>query len=302
MSLVVAKPTSGKLAVNKPTGAGWLITPRFANTWTPAQITTALWLDAADSATITASSGAVSQWNDKSGGATNFTQGTAGARPATGSATLNGRNVLTFDGGDTLLAGDALDNVWTGAAFHLFCVAKNDNVTSTNGAILTKNAGGADNQRSFSYYIRASVLQLVAQYDLFGNEYTRVDGSTSISNSAWTIGAAAYTSTGTGTANTTSRVQMTVNGADETEVVALFSGNLGTIQNGTAQLAVGSNAGTSGTLNSAPLTGAIGEIIVTASVLSTLDRQKTEGYLAHKWGLTANLPADHPYKTNPPAP
>jgi hypothetical protein len=127
--------------------------------WNPSMISTALWLDAADSATITANSGAVSQWNDKSGGATNFTQGTASARPGTGSATLNGRNVLTFDGGDTLLAGDALDNVWTGAAFHLFCVAKNDDATSSNGAILTKNAGGADNQRAFDYYIRTSKLQ-----------------------------------------------------------------------------------------------------------------------------------------------
>ena len=28
--------------------------------------------------------------------------------------------------------------------------------------------------------------------------------------------------------------------------------------------------------------------------------EKIEGYLAHKWGLTANLPADHPYKINAP--
>jgi hypothetical protein len=280
----------------------WVITGSQKVNWDPSLITTELWLDAADAGTITASSGAVSQWNDKSGGATNFTQGTAGARPATGSATLNGRNVLTFDGGDTLLAGDALDNVWTGAAFHLFCVAKNDDVASANGAILTKSAISDDTQRAFAYYIRTSKLQLVAHYTLDTSSFTVVDGSTSISNSAWTIGTAAYTSTGSGSANTTSRVQMTVDGADQTEVVLAFSGNLGTIQNGTAQLAVGSVAGTAGTLNSGPLTGAIGEIIVTASVLSTLNRQKIEGYLAHKWGLTANLPSNHPYKVNVPVP
>ena len=201
-----------------------------------------------------------------------------------------------------MLSGDALDNVWTGAAFHLFCMAKNDNVTSSNGAILTKNAGGADNQRAFAYYIRTSKLQLVTLYDLDGNNFSIVDGSTSISNSAWTIGTAAYTSTGSGSANTASRVQMTVNGEDQAEVVNLFTGNLGTIQNGAAQLAVGSIAGTAGTLNAASLTGAIGEIIVTASALSTLNRQRIEGYLAHKWGLTANLPNDHPYKTVGPTP
>lgn len=30
------------------------------------------------------------------------------------------------------------------------------------------------------------------------------------------------------------------------------------------------------------------------------DRQKAEGYLAHKYGTQASLPSDHPYKTNPP--
>ena len=27
-----------------------------------------------------------------------------------------------------------------------------------------------------------------------------------------------------------------------------------------------------------------------------MERQKIEGYLAHKWGLTANLPSAHPFK------
>ena len=48
-----------------------------------------------------------------------------------------------------------------------------------------------------------------------------------------------------------------------------------------------------------PFDGFIGEIIIINSVEDS-DRQKIEGYLAHKWGLTANLPADHPYKSNAP--
>jgi hypothetical protein len=55
--------------------------------WTPAQITTALWLDAADVGTITASGSEVIQMNDKSGNARNFT-GASGTRPLTGVATL----------------------------------------------------------------------------------------------------------------------------------------------------------------------------------------------------------------------
>jgi hypothetical protein len=34
---------------------------------------------------------------------------------------------------------------------------------------------------------------------------------------------------------------------------------------------------------------------------STSDRDKIEGYLAHKWGLTGALPSDHPYKSAAPS-
>lgn len=46
--------------------------------------------------------------------------------------------------------------------------------------------------------------------------------------------------------------------------------------------------------------GQIGELIVVERVVTTDERQKIEGYLAHKWGIAANLPADHPYKAAPP--
>jgi hypothetical protein len=42
--------------------------------------------------------------------------------------------------------------------------------------------------------------------------------------------------------------------------------------------------------------GPVAEIIIFNSTLSTMERQKIEGYLAHKWGLSGNLPSNHPYK------
>ena len=39
-------------------------------------------------------------------------------------------------------------------------------------------------------------------------------------------------------------------------------------------------------------------IVLNTADLATI--QKVEGYLAHKWNLTDNLPASHPYKTNAP--
>ena len=44
------------------------------------------------------------------------------------------------------------------------------------------------------------------------------------------------------------------------------------------------------------------EVVCLTAPASTDIRQRIEGYLAHKWGLTANLPSNHPYKVNPPAP
>ena len=65
-----------------------------------------LWLDASDLASITSAGGFVSQWNDKSAVGTNhFTQGTGGQQPQTGAVTLNGLNLLTFDGSNDHLLG-----------------------------------------------------------------------------------------------------------------------------------------------------------------------------------------------------
>lgn len=42
------------------------------------------------------------------------------------------------------------------------------------------------------------------------------------------------------------------------------------------------------------------EVIVLDRVLTTIETQKVEGYLAHKWGLQRLLPESHPYKSSAP--
>ena len=46
--------------------------------------------------------------------------------------------------------------------------------------------------------------------------------------------------------------------------------------------------------------GEVAELIVVNEVLSVLDRQKLEAYLAHKWGLSSHMPNSHPYKSASP--
>ena len=42
------------------------------------------------------------------------------------------------------------------------------------------------------------------------------------------------------------------------------------------------------------------EIIMVSGLMDISEQQKIEGFLANKWGLTADLPLDHPYKNNAP--
>jgi len=60
------------------------------------------WWDASDSSTITLNSTTVNEWRDKSGAGVALTQGTAAAQPTYQTAYVNGKNALTFDGGDVL--------------------------------------------------------------------------------------------------------------------------------------------------------------------------------------------------------
>ena len=46
--------------------------------------------------------------------------------------------------------------------------------------------------------------------------------------------------------------------------------------------------------------GDYGELLIYNSALSDSKISKVEGYLAHKWGLTADLPSNHTYKNNAP--
>lgn len=77
-------------------GGLWLPTKAPA-AWTPASLPNLVaWYDASDTASITQSSGAVSQWNDKSGNLRHLLQGTGARQPTTAVDTINGFNVLKF--------------------------------------------------------------------------------------------------------------------------------------------------------------------------------------------------------------
>jgi hypothetical protein len=72
---------------------------------------TLAWYDGSDPAAFVSSAGAVSSWLDKSGNDYHATQGVTTNMPKVGLASLNGKGVVFFDGGDWLIAPSAVTPV-----------------------------------------------------------------------------------------------------------------------------------------------------------------------------------------------
>jgi hypothetical protein len=252
--------------------------PQQYGLWYPGLISTALWLDAADAPTVTTVGGAVSQWNDKSGNARHATQGTAGNRPLLAAAGLNGKAVIDCDGTNDELSLANITSL-TSVNQSLFVVAKRDNAAGrTEMSIAIGNTTTSD-----------GVIDIPRWTD--NAMYSQVGYATNRPTPTSVITDQPYISSVTGGAIQLSYTNGTLIGTGTTQSTSSFSVTSGFIGSGTAVTPSGRF-----------FDGKIAEIVLLPLVADTTTRQKTEGYLAHKWGLTANLPAGHPYKTIGPTP
>jgi hypothetical protein len=86
------------------------------------------WYDASDTSSISLSGSEVTQWNDLSGNAHHATQGTSTRRPLSGTRSLNGLNVLDFDGTDDFLINNGIASSFEGEdkPFTIFQVSQLD--------------------------------------------------------------------------------------------------------------------------------------------------------------------------------
>jgi hypothetical protein len=235
--------------------------------------TTALWLDADDSSTITLVSGAVSEWRDKSGNTRHASQTTAGNRPVM--STLNGKGVLDFAQKWLLSTSDY-------SFQSVFCVFKTtSNIPSFAGFL------------SIRFVNATMVANSTSAINLLLNHWdTTLDCYYGGSSSTFKNGVAIDLSTKTTPSSSTNRFFPTVT-TQYNITYADYSTNSGT---GTKNLVIGSDSFSTSRL----VNGQIAEIILFPSVLSQADRELVEGYLAWKWGLVANLPSNHPYKNDYP--
>lgn len=261
--------------------------------WTPAQLgaTLRVWLDADDASTITLNGSTVSQWRDKSGGARHFSQSVSAEQPTYETSAINARAAVRFR---TLTGtGSELKHVrytsglvfgGTGATiaafFNTFANTNNDGVADivTSAAPVGRIGFGL----RFGF-VPSRVNFLPAA--LYGNGSFPYVGPTMNSPT---------------TANTPGSMIATIDASGST--LTHFNGASGSViaqawSNFTStQMRIGG-----GGFFTYP--GQIGEVLIMVDPIGASDRQKLEGYLAHKWqgaGASNSLPSGHPFKSAAP--
>lgn len=219
----------------------------------------ALWLDAADSSTLTLSGSSVIAWADKSGNGKNATGGVSPTYLNSG---------VVFDGTQYL------DTSYTAvpSAETVFAVATITGSTDTRNYFII--APTNLNERGYTVNLTTGVYSI--RWDKGGvASYTPTSG---VQQNTRFLTSGTYT----GSAGTTG-----LNGGNQSASASFSFSGTGTTKIGAFPLY----------LSVTSWVGTINEIIIFNSVLSILQRQQVEGYLAWKWGLRANLPATHPYST-----
>lgn len=231
-----------------------------------------LWLDAADTSTISVSGSAVTQWTDKSASAYAFTQGTAANRPSSGTRTLNSKNVIDFDGSDDRLGSTAASSTWTflhntsGSTWFVVLVPDS---TSTSQIVFDTNGAFGDQN---------GVWHLITSG---GNHNWKVTSSVNVaevSDTAATSGVLYTIKSDPGNATAANRMKYYKNnGAASGTNVATGTASSG---NPYETLQLGATGATG-----LPFNGALAEILLYPSLLSDANREKTRDYLIEKWGL-----------------
>lgn len=238
-----------------------------------------VWLDAADAGTIVLDGSKVSQWRDKSGNGPHMTA--LGSQPTLAANSLNGLNTIAFDNRSVT---QTLTSAYSypGTDITLVSLAYSSRLGGRTNfpRLWSMNATG---QKDFDNTNGLLMLYGVGSPNnasMYRNNSVAVQ-STINTNAQWAF----HVGTKSGGSTT-------------------FSTNGETRVNGsTSSAALGFNViriGNDTEAQDSGLFGNVAEAMIFSRALNLSQQQLIEGYLAHKWGLTGNLPPAHPFKTRPP--
>ena len=237
-----------------------------------------LWLDAADSTTITIATG-VSQLNDKSTNAYNLTQATTGLQPSYSA------NLITFSSNKYLnIPQAAINNTATYSFFMIF-----NPIASTNW-ILQKQYNGVSSRTMLSmtrYWQNNTGTTNYLYWTAYANSGAIANSTTALSTSTLQLIELVYDG---------STLTMYRNG-NVLSTTSSASYGIGNETNAT-NFTIGSWIADGSIMDSGVTNFQLGELLFYSTSITVPQRQQVEGYLAWKWGLQANLPAGHPYLNN----
>lgn len=259
--------------------------------WTPANLpSTSLWLDVSEGSSLSFNGATVSQVLDKSPFARHATQPTPANQPTYLPTAINGLPALSFNGTSNRLSlttptgGDISRNVPYVGVFAVCALANN----ASNRVLFFTPAAANTTGITVVLTVSGGILRAGGRR-LYTDGFAIVDspGSTLVVDEPFIYGFEADHSA------TQARLQKTGNSVGTNASFQTAGNN----QDSTAAnfVTIGSSAASIDFWS-----GLLGEIIVVNQLLSLEDRQRIEGYLAHKWGLSSQLPALHPYKSNLP--
>ena len=235
--------------------------------------TCGLWLDAADTGTITRSGNTVTQWNDMSGNNRHATSdgGSGATYVANG---LNRNGLVSFDGSTSMLGSFPVNGL----------------TTMTIAVVANNKTGQADGFND--------TMSLIAWFenDSWGQVFLDL-WQTQI---GWRFGTGQdQNDNGYGFPSSQGEEYSLVLLSKESTVERLFHNGMNVATNGGKSTTINGTEATyrlSAGNFGPPSTNNVCEILVFTSPLSSLQRQQLEGYFAAKWGLQGKLPATHPYK------
>lgn len=241
--------------------------------WDPSSITTRLWLDMDDQTTFTSSSGNVTAIADKSGNSYTFNAASGSTLTAVNTA-QNNKNILRFDGNSdaTSYTGVGFSSTAVHKWFFVVKVTASDN----HDALVTFTKSNPTLQMIMFNMSGAGVFS----GDWYMNPGTSLTGNSTNLLNQWVM----------------LSIELDVPNTRATASLNATAYNTNVTQSGLSTMGTGSIR-LNDYQNNADSDW--GEVIFTEDV-SQSNSDKIEGYLAHKWGLTADLPSSHPYKTSAP--
>jgi len=263
--------------------------------WDPSDsVTTSFHIDAADTSSYSLSGSNVSSITDKAG---NFSI-TVNGTPTRVSSALNSLNVWDFSGSSEDFTTSDEQNVTDGSGNHwAIGVFLADTVDDTQDSFYSfeNNTVSAGSKRDYAVSAgNASAFN--GELDLDGLSSNRISstiGNLQAFDSAVTLDA--FHIVGTIFNSTGNQISTRVDGADAFTPVNDYDRGINQKQD----VRIMRNRANE------RLDGRVAEFFVVGALPGTggtdiTEFQKAEGYLAHKWGLTGNLPSDHPFKNISP--